>query len=131
MHTHDQARPNSPRKWHVTHEAGTKGHHMAPYKIDFESAPWQTPAAGVRAKVHDQQGKRLRLVEFTREFIETDWCRKSHTGYVLEGELEIDFSGEVVVFHAGDGLFIPAGEENKHKAKVLTDAVRLILVEET
>ena len=45
--------------------------------------------------------------------------------------MEIDFDGEVVVYEAGDGLFIPAGQEHKHKGKVLTDVVRLFLVEDT
>lgn len=45
--------------------------------------------------------------------------------------MEINFSGEVVRFGPGDGLFIPAGEENKHMAKVLTETVRLVLVEDT
>ncbi len=115
----------------MKHEPGTEERHMGPYKIDFESTPWQAPAVGVRAKIHDQDGKRLRLVEFTGEFVEPDWCRKGHIGYVLEGELEIEFNGTVVVFSSGDGLFIPPGNDNKHRAKVLTDVVRLILVEET
>ena len=69
-------------------------------------------------------------MEFTREFVELDWCRKAHIGYVLEGELEIDFSGNVVVCSAGEGLFIPPGDANKHKARTLSDVVRLVLVEE-
>jgi quercetin dioxygenase-like cupin family protein len=36
----------------------------------------------------------------------------------------------VTVLSLGDGLFIPAGEKHKHKAKVLTDVVRIILVED-
>jgi ethanolamine utilization protein EutQ (cupin superfamily) len=49
---------------------------------------------------------------------------------LLEGELEIDFSGTVVTFKPGDGLFIPAGEKGKHMAKALTDVARLLLVED-
>jgi quercetin dioxygenase-like cupin family protein len=69
-------------------------------------------------------------VEFFREFVEPDWYRRGHIGYVLEGEMEIDFSGQRVLFSQGDGIFIPPGEEHKHKATVLTDVVRVILVEE-
>jgi len=103
---------------------------MVPYKIDFDSIPWETPAAGVRAKILKKDGKQLRLVEFTREFVEPDLCRKGHFGYVLEGELEIDFDGKRVLFAQGDGVFIPPGEAHKHMAKVKTDVVRLILVED-
>jgi quercetin dioxygenase-like cupin family protein len=102
---------------------------MESYKVDFRSTAWETPAVGVRFKVHKQGRKQLRLVEFTSEFIESDWCAKGHIGYILAGQLEVDFNGELVIFNSGDGLFIPAGEEHKHKARVITDVVRLILVE--
>jgi len=99
-------------------------------RIDFESIPWESPLKGARFKAYDQDGRRLRLVEFSRELVEPDWCRRGHIGYVLEGEMEIDFDGEVVRFGPGDGLFIPAGENNKHIARVITEVVRLIMVED-
>jgi quercetin dioxygenase-like cupin family protein len=103
---------------------------MGQYKVDFESIPWETPASGVKFKAYEQNGRKLRLVEFAKEFVEHDWCTKGHIGYVLEGQMEIDFDGEKVVFGLGDGIFIPAGEEHKHKARVLTDVVRVFLVED-
>ena len=44
--------------------------------------------------------------------------------------MEIDFSGTIVEFEAGDGIFIPPGEEHKHKARALTDIAQLILIED-
>jgi quercetin dioxygenase-like cupin family protein len=103
---------------------------MEQYKVDFDSMPWETPAEGVRFKSYEQDGRKLRLVEFAREFVETEWCMKGHIGYVLQGQMEIDFDGKVVAFSSGDGIFIPAGEKHKHKAKVLTNMVKVILVED-
>lgn len=103
---------------------------MERYKIDFESMAWEEPAAGVRFKAYEQGGRKLRLVEFGKEFIEQDWCTKGHIGYILEGQIEIDFDGKVIIFGPGDGVFIPAGEEHKHKGRVLTDIAKVILVEE-
>ncbi len=85
---------------------------------------------GVRFKAHEQGGRKLRFVEFSKDFVEPDWCIKGHIGYVLEGEMDIDFDGNIVHFGPGDGLFIPTGEDSKHIAKVLTDVVRLVLVED-
>jgi len=99
-------------------------------KIDFTSIPWEIPAADVRFKTYEQDGRQLRLVEFNEEFIETDWCTKGHIGYIWEGKLEVNFDGNVVVFNAGDGLFIPAGEKDKHIGKVLTKIVKIIFVED-
>ena len=103
---------------------------MGQYRIDFKNVPWDAPAAGVRCKVHEQSGRRLRLAEFTREFEEHQWCTKGHIGYVLQGRMQIDFDGRVITLGEGDGLFIPPGESHKHKARVLTDRVKAILVED-
>jgi len=103
---------------------------MEQYKVDFESMEWETPAVDVKFKAYEQGGKKLRLVEFTKEFVEPDWCTKGHIGFILEGQMEIDFGGKVIVFGPGDGVFIPAGEKHKHKGRVLTDTVKVILVED-
>ena len=103
---------------------------MEKCKVDFDSLPWQSPLKGARFKAFQQGNRKLRLLEFSRGFVEPDWCTKGHIGYVLEGELDIDFNGTLVRFSAGDGAFIPAGTENQHKAIVVTDVVRLILVED-
>ena len=103
---------------------------MNQYKIDFESMDWETPMAGVRFKAYEHNGRKLRLVEFFKEFIEPDWCIKGHIGYILEGQMEIDFDGTKEIFSPGDGVFIPSGKKHKHKGKVLTDKVKVILVED-
>ena len=103
---------------------------MEQYKIDFQSMSWESPAPGVKCKAYQHGERKLRLVEFAKEFVEPDWCRKGHIGYILEGQMEIDFDGKVIAFGPGDGVFIPAGEEHKHKGRVLTDTVKIILVED-
>lgn len=104
---------------------------MSEYKIDFRLKPWEEPIVGVRMKVHEGAGLQLRLVEFTRGFVEQDWCMRGHVGYVLDGRLEVTFRGTTEFFEAGDGVFIPAGETHKHRARVLTDTTTLVLVENT
>ena len=102
---------------------------MAEHKVDFDALAWIDAAPGARYKVSKQGDTQLRLVEFSKEFVEPDWCIRGHIGYVLDGRMSIDFGGAVEAFAAGDGLFIPAGEEHKHKATVLTETVTLVLVE--
>ena len=103
---------------------------MEQHRIDFESLPWESPADGVRFKAYEQGSKKLRLVEFFKEFVEPDWCTKGHIGYILEGQMEIDFDGKIEVFGPGDGVFIPAGRQHKHKGRVLTEKVKAVLVED-
>lgn len=101
---------------------------MSEYKLDFSETEWTEAANGARFKAFERNGKTIRLVEFSGAFEEIDWCEKAHTGYVVEGDLEIDFGVEKVSFKQGDGIFIPPG--TKHKAKHLSEKVLLFLVEE-
>jgi hypothetical protein len=103
---------------------------MWPFRIAFDTIEWKSPVQGARFKAHVADGRKLRLLELNSQFVELDWCEKGHIGFVLEGSLEVDFQGQLVTFHAGDGLFIPPGPSSAHKARSLTPAVRLILVED-
>ncbi len=103
---------------------------MEAYKVEFDSLPWEVPMLGVRVKIFCDGEKQLRLAEFSSEFIESHWCEKGHIGFVLDGELEIDFHGKLVRYIKGDGVFIPQGATHGHKARSLTPTVLLFLVEE-
>jgi quercetin dioxygenase-like cupin family protein len=101
-----------------------------PYGVDFAALPWLSPAPGVRQKSFTQGRTRLRLVEFTDAFVEPEWCRHGHLGYVLSGEFAIDFNGTVHTFRAGDALVIPAGEAHQHRHHATPKPAKLFLVEE-
>ena len=67
--------------------------------INNSSIPWDTPAEGVRVKVIERGNKQLRLIEFSKDFVERDWCVSGHIGYVLDGQLNIDFNGTSVLYN--------------------------------
>ena len=102
---------------------------MNDYRIEFNNIPWDT-ARGVKAKCFQRGDKKLRLVEFTQEFVEPDWCTKGHIGLVLEGEIAININRVVQNFKAGDGLMIPSGAESRHKHQETIKPTRLFLLEE-
>lgn len=102
---------------------------MNAYKVDFDSLSWEVPMAGLRFKAKREEGKQLRLVEYTPE-MEPHWCDKGHYGYVLKGRFEIQYDDETVVYEPDDGIFIPSGNEHRHMGKALTDVVRVIFVED-
>jgi quercetin dioxygenase-like cupin family protein len=99
-------------------------------KVDFDAIGWTTPMPNVRFKVHRQGNRQLRLVEFSEGFVEPDWCTRGHIGLVLEGAGRLQFQGSEITLKAGDGIFLQAGEEQKHKLTVLSKVVRIILVED-
>ena len=97
-------------------------------KIDFTRIEWTNSAMGLRAKTFESDGKQLRLAEFSKKFREIDWCEKNHIGFVVEGEIEIDFEDKTEVFKKGNGLFICSNA--KHKARATTETALLFLVED-
>ena len=104
-------------------------HTVEPNRILFDEIEWQSPQPGARFKVFRDGARQVRLLELTPEFVESEWCEKEHVGFVVAGELEIDFSGRVVRFPQGSALLIPSGATYAHKARAITTLVRLFLVE--
>lgn len=102
---------------------------MFQYKVDFNELEWEHPIEGVKCKIAKYGDKQIRLIEYTNE-MPPHWCEKGHYGLVLDGELEIEFQNEKIVYKSGDGVFIPDGEEHKHKGRVLTESVKVIFVED-
>ena len=102
---------------------------MNKYKVEFSSLEWDTPLEGVRHKIEESFGRKLRLVEYSRT-MPPHWCEKGHIGYIQEGRLEVEFDGVTYIFEKGDGICIPNGIEHKHRARALSDVVRVFFVED-
>jgi hypothetical protein len=99
-------------------------------KIVFDALEWQEGLPGARFKAYVEGRKRMRLLELSAGFADPEWCVTGHAGFVIAGELEIDFDGQVVRYGEGDGILIPAGASARHKAHPVTPIVRLFLVED-
>ena len=102
---------------------------MLQYQVMFDRLPWEEPMVGVRHKIYKHGDRQLRLVEYSRN-MPLHWCEKGHYGYILEGKFEIEYQNEKIIFQTGDGVFIPEGEEHKHRAKVLSEFVKVIFIED-
>jgi quercetin dioxygenase-like cupin family protein len=96
-------------------------------RIDFETLTWTQAAEGLRYKSAESEGRRVRLLEFAAGYREAEPCVKSHIGYVIEGELEVEFSDRTERFGRGDALVIHA---EPHSAKACVGRVLLFLVED-
>ena len=102
---------------------------MNDYRVDFAELEWQSPREGVRQKAIIDQGRKLRLVEYSTS-MPPHWCEKGHFGCILEGRFEIEFDDGTRIFEAGDGVFIPDGAAHRHRAVALSETVRAIFVED-
>jgi quercetin dioxygenase-like cupin family protein len=99
-----------------------------PYQIQFDKIPWESPVAGVRHKFVDYNGQRIRLVEYTQE-MPPHWCEKGHCGYLLSGQMAIEYPDTEIVYSEGDGILIPDGPEHKHKGRVLSERALVFFIE--
>ena len=99
--------------------------------ISFAQIAWQSPAPGVRTKTAIRGDTKLRMVEFSADFVEPEWCTRGHAGLVLQGEMELDLDGAIIRFRAGDALAIPSGEAHRHRHHATIATTLLFLVEPT
>jgi quercetin dioxygenase-like cupin family protein len=99
------------------------------YKVEFAKLEWESPIEGVRHKYIDQNNFRIRLVEYSEE-MPLHWCEKGHYGYLIEGQLEIEYESAKIIYGPGDGIFIPDGPEHKHRGRSLSKKVLVFFMEE-
>jgi quercetin dioxygenase-like cupin family protein len=98
------------------------------YKVDFDKLEWESPIEGVRHKYIDQDRLRMRLVEYSKK-MPPHWCEKGHYGYVIEGNMEIEYANSKMIYKAGDGIFIPDGPEYKHRGRAVSEKVLVFFIE--
>jgi len=97
-------------------------------KINFSKIPWQSPVPGMRVKKFLSGDTQIRLVEFSQGFIEPEYCRKGHLGYVAEGSMKLDVNGKMVEFKAGDAFILPGDDDNFQHKVVMGKGDRVVLV---
>ena len=89
---------------------------MDNHKIAFDNIKWTNAGTGVRYKAFIHENQRLRLVEFSEDFVEPDWCIHGHAGIVLDGNFALNYNGSHERYGKDDIFFIPSGEADRHKA---------------
>jgi quercetin dioxygenase-like cupin family protein len=101
---------------------------MVQYKVEFDKLEWESPIKGVRHKYIDQNNLRIRLVEYSKE-MPLHWCEKGHYGYLIEGQMEIEYKNSKIIYKPGDGIFIPEGHDHKHRGRQLSEKVLVFFIE--
>ena len=96
--------------------------------VKFDKIPWENPDKGIYQKVYSNSDTTVRLVKFDHNFIEKEWCFKNHLGYILKGQLKLDFDGLMQTYNKGEALILNSGEKHKIITDENTD-VEIILFE--
>lgn len=94
----------------------------------FSVLPWETISDCARQKLIDNGEKRVRLLELSAGFREQDWCMRGHTGYIINGTLEVEFKDSDVAYNSGEPLMISSGQP--HMARVTSGKTTLFLIDD-
>ena len=70
----------------------------------------------------------MRLVEYSK-VMPSHWCEKGHYGYLIEGQMEIEFENAKMIYNPSDGISIPDGPGHRHTGKALTEKVSVFFIE--
>ena len=104
---------------------------MKNHLINFDTYEWVRPMVGVQYKAFINGNTKIRIVEFSEGLVEPDWCKKGHSGFILDGECSINFNGAIEYFKKGDIFHIPTSEEDKHMVIMNAGAlVKILLFEQ-
>ena len=89
------------------------------YKGETGIAYWQTRQFG---------GLRVRLVEYSKNYLADHWCQKGHIIYCLEGEFVTELStGETFKLSKGD-MYIVSDGLSSHRSHC-DNGVKLLIVD--
>ena len=95
----------------------------------FSEMPWQDMGEFARQKLIDDGEKRVRLLKLAAGFQEQEWCTRGHTGYVIDGALEMELpEGKSLTFSTGDAILLSKG--TAHKARTGTGTALLFLIDD-
>jgi hypothetical protein len=103
---------------------------MSSTHISFGNLGWVDTEDGARFKAAVRNEVLVRIAEYPDGYEDQDWYEDAHFGYVIEGELEVEFEHRVERFQPGDGIMIAGGPAERHRGRVIRGPVRLFLVDE-
>ena len=89
------------------------------YKGETGSALWQTLQL---------DGLRVRLVEYSKDYLADHWCQKGHIVHCLEGEFISELSnGEKKILKKGE-TYIVSDELSSHRS-ISENGTRLLIID--
>ena len=99
--------------------------------ISLRGTAWADDVPGIRARETHVDGRRWAIVEYDPRARRQEWCRDGHAGFVLEGEVEYEFSDgdPPMLVSAGDAFTLATGRG--HRGRNTSDSsARLFLIDD-
>jgi quercetin dioxygenase-like cupin family protein len=89
------------------------------YKGDKGTSFWQTIQIG---------GLRVRLVEYSKNYLADHWCQKGHIVYCLEGEFISELKNAEPVKLTKGMTYIVSDEQSSHRS-ISTNGTTLLIID--
>jgi hypothetical protein len=105
-------------------------------KIPFQVTDWEKLSAAEHKgiigtafwKTLQFDGLRIRLVEYSKDYLADHWCEKGHVIYCIQGEMDTELStGEIIKLSAGMSYQV-SDELSSHRTSS-KNGVKLFIVD--
>lgn len=99
--------------------------------VALGSTPWADDVPGIRAREIHEGGRRWAIVEYAPYARREEWCLDGHAGFVLEGQVEYEFSDgeDAMLVSEGDAFTLATGRG--HRGRNMRDSpARLFLIDD-
>lgn len=104
-------------------------------KIPFHLIPWDKIAKqehpGEKGtsfwQVHQLEGLRIRIVEYSPGYLADHWCQKGHIVFCLEGSFTSELEGEDSVVLQKGMTYVVSDDMSSHRSTSETGAKLLII----
>lgn len=99
--------------------------------IALKGIPWADDVPGISARETHEAGRRWAIVEYAPGARREEWCLDGHAGFVLEGQVEYEFSDDEapMLVTAGDAFTLATGRG--HRGRNTCEAIaRLFLIDD-
>jgi quercetin dioxygenase-like cupin family protein len=99
--------------------------------IALQDTPWADDVPGIRARETHELGRRWAIVEYEPRARREEWCLDGHAGFVLEGQVEYEFSDDESPLLASEGDAFTLATGRGHRGRNTRDSVaRLFLIDD-
>lgn len=99
--------------------------------ITLSATPWTDDVPGIKARETEVDGRRWAIVEYDPHARREEWCHDGHAGFVLEGQVEYEFSDgdPPMVVSDGDAFTLATGRGHRGR-NTRNSSARLFLIDD-
>lgn len=104
---------------------------MSSRMIRFADTPEEPEAPGITSRAVDVNGVRWAVVTYQTGVLRQEWCHEGHSGYVIEGAIEYEFTdgSTPLTLQTGDGFSLTAGSPGHRGRAIAAGPTRLFLID--